>query len=87
MTMMDPLKALSLRFGDKSHQTNSGHSRFRDAREVVLSHDVKLIFVDEAEQLNTQGLEFLRTLVDATDCAILFIGSAGTMPASPNDVS
>jgi Cdc6-like AAA superfamily ATPase len=63
------------RFGEKARRTNNRYQILMDARDAVLDHDIKLIFADEAEQLNTQGFEFLRYIFDTTGCAIMFIGS------------
>lgn len=69
--MMNPLETLFLRHGEKLHPTIDHHILARDA---VLANDVKLIFVDEAEQLHTEGLEGLRSLFETTGCAVLLIG-------------
>jgi Cdc6-like AAA superfamily ATPase len=73
------VEKLYSRLGEEPRRTNSRHEILHDARDVVLANDIKLIFVDEAAQLNAEGFEFLRYLFDTTGCAILFIGTAETL--------
>jgi hypothetical protein len=44
------------------------------AAELIVSHDIRLIFVDEAEQLNVGGFEFLRYIFGKTGCPIILVG-------------
>jgi type II secretory pathway predicted ATPase ExeA len=62
-------------FGQKARRSNSRHEILEDAAEAVLSNNVKLILVDEAEQLEIIGFEFLRYISDITGCPILLVGS------------
>lgn len=63
-------------FGQKARRSNSRHEILQDAAEAVLSNNVKLIFVDEAEQLETIGFEFLRYISDIVGCPLLLVGSS-----------
>lgn len=44
------------------------------AADIIVSHDIQLILVDEAEQLNESGFEFLRYLFGKTGCPLVLIG-------------
>ena len=50
------------------------------AAEIILSYDFQLIIVDEAEQLNTGGFEFLRYLFKKTSCPLLLVGLESLLP-------
>lgn len=50
------------------------------AAEIILSYDFQLIIVDEAEQLNTGGFEFLRYLFKKTSCPLLLVGLESLIP-------
>jgi type II secretory pathway predicted ATPase ExeA len=63
-------------FGQKARRSNSRHEILEDAAEAVLSNNVKLIVVDEAEQLEVIGFEFLRYVSDITGCPVLLVGSS-----------
>jgi hypothetical protein len=52
-------------------------SRYRladRAAEIIVSHDIRLIFVDEAEQLRADGFEFLRYIYGKAGCSLILIG-------------
>ncbi len=50
------------------------------AAELIVSHDIRLIFVDEAEQLNEGGFEFLRYLFGKTGCPLILAGDGRILP-------
>jgi hypothetical protein len=50
------------------------------AAELIIRHDIQLIFVDEAEQLNVIGFEFLRYLFSKTVCPLILVGDGRIIP-------
>src|SRR5258708_35810646 len=48
--------------------------------ELIVSCDMRLIFVDEAEQLNEGGFEFLRFLFGKTGCLVIRAGDGRVIP-------
>src|SRR5258708_27860060 len=48
--------------------------------ELIVSCDIRLIFVDEAEQLNEGGFEFLRYLFGKTGCPLILAGDGRILP-------
>src|SRR5713226_2847623 len=50
------------------------------AAELIVRYDIRLIFVDEAEQLNEGGFKFLRYLFGKTGCPLILVGDGRILP-------
>jgi len=54
-------------FGDNPRSLNANRFKMADeAAEAILSNDLKILFVDDPEQLNAEGFDFLRYIYAKT---------------------
>ena len=54
-------------FGDNPRSLNANRFKMVDeAAEAILSNDLKILFVDDPEQLNAEGFDFLRYIYAKT---------------------
>src|SRR2546429_1617289 len=61
-------------FGDNPRSLNANRFKMADeAAEAILSNDLKILFVDDPEQLNAEGFDFLRYIYAKT-AAIELVG-------------
>lgn len=66
---------LLLSLGERPRSLNTNRYKIADdAAEAILSNDLKALFIDNAEQLNTDGFEFLCYIFDKTGCSIIVVG-------------
>jgi hypothetical protein len=69
------MEDLFISVDEKPHSINTNRYKIADeAAEAILSNDLKALFVDDAEQLNKDGFEFLRYIFAKTGCSIVVIG-------------
>lgn len=67
--------------GDRVLRLDRNRYKLADkAAEVILRNDIRLIFVDEADQLNEVGIEFLRYIFGKTGCPLVIVGLPTIFP-------
>jgi hypothetical protein len=61
--------------GEKPHRISTNRYKIADdAAQTILNNDLKVLFVDDADQLTTEGFEFLRYIFAKTGCPIVVVG-------------
>jgi len=77
--------ALLKSFGDNPRSLNANRFKMADeAAEAILSNDLKILFVDDPEQLNAEGFDFLRYIYAKTaapSCWLAYVPSCGSFPS------
>ncbi len=72
-------------FGDNPRSLNANRFKMADeAAEAILSNDLKILFVDDPEQLNAEGFDFLRYIYAKTaapSCWLAYVPSCGSFPS------
>jgi type II secretory pathway predicted ATPase ExeA len=62
-------------FGEKPRSITTNRYKIADeAAEAIVSYDLQGLFVDDAEQLDTDGFDFLRYIFAKTGCPIVVVG-------------
>src|SRR6266852_4428894 len=72
-------------FGDNPRSLNANRFKMADeAAEAILSNDLKILFVDDPEQLNAEGFDFLRYIYAKTaapSCWLAYVPLCGSFPS------
>lgn len=62
-------------FGEKPHRFSTNRYKIADdAVDAILSNDLKVLFVDDADRLTTEGFDFLLYIFAKTGCPIVVVG-------------
>ncbi|MYH71070.1 MAG: AAA family ATPase [Acidimicrobiia bacterium] len=73
-----PREALAMvaeAFGHNIHDTRGISRRYQIVRRMMLSGDVDVILIDEAQHLTDRSLDLIRTIWDTTGVPIVFAGN------------